>query len=188
MLNTFRAWLVDASTSIAFRGRGHATSNTLSAPVSFRLSGGSFPAYAGKFHYVLTCVVVSIVVCLARRAIPFLHAEHHVGVDITTVVAAFRGREETIRKADFLPIPIRLVFQHPAKHAEAGTTHRLGETTIFNHASHVQVLDTEHVKLTDEPSGQLVEAVLAAVSDVCLKPGHFQLLRLPAITAIRSSR
>ena len=170
---TSQCRLVDASTGLASASRSPKRSYK-SSTSRFRLSGG---------QEILRRVFVAVVVCAAFGTGKLADIQRHSFVNVPASRASFAAGEEPIRNANLFPVPRSLVLQHRTEHAEAGATDVLGQAVVANHATHVQILDCQNIELANQIGCQLAQTILAAVGNVRLMLGDFQLLPPPPITA-----
>lgn len=186
MLNICRAGLVDASTSIASKGRCLGATDTLSASVTSRRSGGSWRACARKLEYILGRVLVAVVVLTTLYAIELTHVQRHGFVDVATSRASLTAREGTINDAKLSTIPRALVGEHPTELSETRTGDIFGKAVIAQHAKYVQIFDSQHIETANEFSSEFVETIFSTVGNVRMVPSDSYSLTLPSTAIFHS--
>ncbi|MCS3826388.1 hypothetical protein GGP85_001841 [Salinibacter ruber] len=102
-------------------------------------------------------------------------------------MAAFRtsltGWEPLIRDHERPTVPFAFVSETANNLAPSCLRDVTGEIPILLHVLHREVLDHDHVKFFDEPCGQLLDEVFAAVLNALVDLRHAFALPLPVIRA-----
>ena len=180
MLNIAQSRLVHASQSRAFQGRSPDWSYRLSTCFNYSRSND---LSGRKFKNVFRRIFISAMGLSAFRACPVTDIQRELSHGKPAAGTALGARKETIRNAEFLPIPSAFIFEHGPEHSEAGAADVLGKRRVFHHPSHVQIFDCDHIELAHEPGGQFVQRVLAGVRDLRVTAGNCQLRLLAAVAA-----
>ena len=164
MQSTSSTKLVHASTECASGSRSPQTSYP-SSTRSHRVSLGHV--------YVFCCVLVSVVMCAAFGAVPFADIQWQQFDDMAASRTQFTGRKKPVNKLFFLPVPFTFILNHLPKSPHADIENYTSETMIARHAPHVQILNSDHVKLSHEIGGKLVKSVGTTLSNMLCRRAIF---------------
>ena len=129
---------------------------------------------------VLRRIHITIVVPAALGAVPFPGCQRQFLQILPAVKAPPARRVEPVRQPQFPPVPPALVLHHPPEFAEPRVQDRAGKGVVLDHAAHVQVLEGNHVKATNEVGGGLVQVVPSGVGDAGVEPGDLEPVDCPS--------
>lgn len=119
-------------------------------------------------------VFVAVVVCVALWAVPLAHGQRQRFEDVSASVAAFAGWEESVYPLERLPVPFAFVLEHLSNGAKGSVREASGQAVIADHASDVEVFNTDHIEVTHECCREFVQVICPGISDACVKLGDSQ--------------
>ena len=129
MLDINSTGLVRTSTDFAF--------GSLSLRGSYLSSMRVFIVGLSDRQNILCRILVTVVGCLAFRAIPLADVKRQALYYVSAATTPLARREETVDLDQRLAIPAALIRQHLSKCAETCIGNALGKVVILNHASHI---------------------------------------------------
>jgi hypothetical protein len=112
---------------------------------------------------VASCILVSVVLCLADGASPVAHVERQVLDDVATSGAGLAAGIEAVDLDQLPAVPGALVREAGQEHAPSGVRDHSGEAVVADHSSDVQILDYDHLVFANESSAELAHLVAATV-------------------------
>ena len=83
--------------------------------------------------------------------------------DEVAVRAPLRGRPEAVSDDHYGPISGGFVDELPAELTEALIEDRTGQSVVFAHAHHVEILNADDGEVVDKSSGEFVQGVFSDV-------------------------
>lgn len=139
-------------------------------------------------QYVFSRIHFPVVLNSTSRANPHSHGERESIHNMAALRAEFAARKESVHEPELPAVPGAFIGQHlpETEHARVGDAAR--EAARAHHASHIKVLDTDHVETPDKTGSLFRKVVLSAVANPGMQPGHTQALAEPASAAFLSSR
>jgi hypothetical protein len=137
---------------------------------------------------VLRGIVITIMHHAATSANPGSNAQRHFRGNHAATRAAFARRIPTVNFSKVLAVPFAFVLGFHTKRAKASVRNALGETVILDHAAHVQILNTNHVKTLDQIGREFVQVIVSRVGNVLMDSSHLQSLRIPTARAFLTPR
>lgn len=103
---------------------------------------------------------------------------------VTTAVTKLTAREETAHLDDILAIPVCFVPQLTGDFAKGGIRDGLSKVVVCQHTLDVQVLDANHIVITNQFGRDLVNVVKPLVCDALLYQSYPDALLLAAVAAL----
>ncbi len=169
--------LVDVSQDTAFTGRSTHGSYK-SSTSSHRLSSG---------QYVLCCVFVPVVVLSAFFAVKFTNVQRHLFMNVSAIGTPLTTGKVSVTDLQFASVPRALISQHSAEHAETSARNMLCKISETDHAANIQILNSQHVKSTNQIGREFVQHVLSGVGNMSMKSRDFKPLSIPASASLLPS-
>lgn len=126
-------------------------------------------------------VQIPVVEAAARRAAPFPDIQRQGRDDMPASGAHLRRRKPAIHTDRAFAIPLSLFFEHPNSHANTGVAQAAGKAVVFDHATQIQILDTNHIKLSHKSRRKLFQSILPAVTDFLMLAGNRMLGERPTL-------
>ena len=133
-------------------------------------------------------IVVSIMHHTATGANPGSNREWHFRGNHAATRAAFARGIPAVNLSKAFTVPFAFVLGFQAKRTKASVGNALGETVIFNHAAHVQILNADHIKTSDQISRDFVQVIVSRIANVLMDSSHLQTLRIPTARTFLASR
>ena len=151
---------------------------------------GVAPGYGSTSRKdVLGRVDVPVVPGTASGARPLTCPERQRGEQVPASAARFAGGVPAVDDDHYPAGALCLVLNHGAEFAPAALADGLGESTIANHATHIEVFDGDSVEPAHQLRGGLVQEVAARVPDPGVRAGHpTSLLALVLRAALAAGR
>lgn len=114
---------------------------------------------------------------MANRTIPFTNRQIlGLFVDISANIASLRGWEESVHLYDRFAIPFSLVCKHGYEATPTRIRNGFSKMMISFHTFNIQVLDANGVISSHEVYSALMQIISAAVRNLLVKSGNFELL------------
>ncbi len=93
--------------------------------------------------------------------------------------AAFAARKEPVHEPELPAVPGALVGEHLAEGGHAQVANAPGKAFLAHHATHIQILDADHIKASDQVGSKLGEMIPAAVAYPGVEAGNPLALAVP---------
>jgi hypothetical protein len=129
-------------------------------------------------HQQISCGIdVPIVAGAAFRARPLTLIEPQLIEGVLTYRASLARGIPAIHLNQHSAAPLALVRELSAQFAECGVLDRTG-TSASHQSLHIQVFNTNQIKIAHQTRGEGVQRVLTRVPHACMRPRHTQPLSL----------
>ena len=112
---------------------------------------------------ITSCILVSVVLCLACRTSPAAHVEGKFLDDVATSGTCLAAGVEAVDLHELPAVPDTLVRQKGQEHTPSCVRDDSGEAVVADHPSDVQILDDDHLVFANESSGEFLHLVAATV-------------------------
>src|SRR5580658_21944 len=135
-------------------------------------SAGSHRLTSGQD--VLGGIDVPVVPGAAGRALPCPRGQVQFCEQVPARRACLGGRVETVDHDKLPPVPLAFVFELPAELAPATVANRTRQVPVAHHVRHGQVLDHDHIVLTDQARTQPVQEIGARGASLAMRAGDLR--------------
>jgi hypothetical protein len=139
------------------------------------------------FQDIPGCIYIPIMVRSALWASPFSQVQIlDRFVPVPTIRAELTGGEGLVHFRDDVSVPPGFILGDELRPGSIGNG--FGKTMIFYHVLHLQILQTDHLVLANQPGGEFVKKIMASILNLLMDPSDFQASFLPTITPVLATR
>ena len=124
----------------------------------------------------------------ATCAHPTANRERHFRRNHAATRAAFARGIPTVNLSKVLAVPLAFVLGFQTKRTEASVRNALGKAVVFDHAAHVQILNSDHVKTFDQIGRHFVQVIVSRIANVLMDSSDLQTLCVPTVRAFLAPR
>lgn len=133
-------------------------------------------------------ILIPVTPSLATRACPLTNRKRQSFYNITTFATHLARWVKSIYFTQFFTVPFALITNVSLKRPHRSITNRLGQSSILDHPTQVQILHNNHIKTPHQISCHLVDMVLSTICYFCMQPGHTKTLPVPPSTSHLTAR
>jgi hypothetical protein len=113
---------------------------------------------------IASCILISVVLCLAAWTSPIASVEGQMLNDAPTSGTSFAAGIEAVDLEQLPSVPDALVSEERQEHVPSSVRDHSSEAVVADHSSDVQILDYDHLVFANESSGELGDVVATTVS------------------------
>ena len=131
-------------------------------------------------QYILRCVVVAVVLCVASVARPSTIRQAELR-QLPAVAAHLAGGFPSTYLHEGASVPFALVSQLPNEFVPATISNRFRETSILEHVLYSKILDCQRLVFTNQLRRHLVQSISPAIGNSLMNQCHTFPTSLPSV-------